>query len=24
MHWVDCGRGWARLIGHRRMLAKVS
>ena len=24
MHWVDVGRRWARLIGHRRMLAKVS
>ncbi|HPF72356.1 MAG: YdcF family protein [Lysobacteraceae bacterium] len=22
--WVDIGRRWARLIGHRRMLAKVS
>ena len=24
MHWVDISRRWARLIGHRRMLAKVS
>jgi uncharacterized SAM-binding protein YcdF (DUF218 family) len=24
MNWVDVGRRWARLIGHRRMLAKVS